>query len=400
MEILRDEEAINYLSRAEACLHPEIDNFGSIPLLARLISLEKVFLTRLVAKGQKGMPLLTGDYGLPELSAWRVDISKAFEEVGVIRANRAQALAPVLQEINNAFAEGVDEKFAELERALVSDTDLLKALEVFSPDEEEFLTQKWDSSPSFPFYTDKFAPGLLLSKSDRTPFSERRGTRKRFDGIIFRPGFKYIDALPDDQRAPLFMMVAFSTERKTLGFRLITGEKPLLARSGLMSAKAVADDPTRRYQSDTTVEYYDLSHSKTPQDTSLVAKFEDTLQNLRPAFFRALHQTDYTGKSSFVEVYFGALFELNELANLASQFSKEVLELKPMSAEEARQTKITMATKLRDIYNSVADNELRRRLQLTMAEELNQTRDVTEAAKVRTSTQRSLFQRWSIFGKK
>lgn len=400
MEILRDQAAIDYLDRAESCLTPEVDNFGSIPLLVKMISLERVFLGRLVAKGQKAFPLPMADYGLPELPAWRTDIVKAFEEVEIIRTNRAQALAPVLQELVNASAAGVDKKFDELQKTLESDSNLLRALEEFSQDEADFLTQRWNTSLSFPFYTAKYAPGLLLSRSDRTPFSEQRGKRKMFNGQSFRPGFKYVDTDLERVREPFFMMVAFSPKPESLGFRIITQGEPLLARSKLIKTNEYATDQPNTRGMDAIIEYYDLSLDKTPQKEGKALKLEKGLQGFRPAIFRALYQTDYTGKHSSLEAYFESLLKLNALAEDVSQFSEQVLGLKPMAADETKQRELKIASELYNIYNAVDDDDLRRVLQIAMAEEMHLTRRETEAAKIRPNNRTNFLPKLKFFREK
>lgn len=398
MEILRDQAAIDYLDRARSCLRPEVDNFGSIPLLAKLISLEKIFLTRLIAKGQTGFPLSIGDYGLPELAAWRIDIIKTFEEVDVVRANRARALDPLLQELANASATGLDKKFGGLQNTLEADQSLIEALAEFSQDEVDFLTQRWDSSLSFPFYTEKYAPGLLLSRSDKTPFSERRGKRKRFNGLAFRPGFKYIDTDPESSRDPFFLMVAFSSERQALGCRLITQKTALLSRSRLVNTEEHhPTNQTSGYNIETTIEYFDLALQKRSAVDVETAKLERGLQKLRPAIFRALYQTDYTDKRSSLDAYFKALLEVNTLVNEAAQFSEEILELKPISSNESTDIKNRFAFKLSEIYNAVGDDDLRRVLQIAMASEMSQIRRQTEAAKIRPINQTGLLGRLKIF---
>lgn len=390
MEVLSDQAAIEYLTRARSCLRPEVDTFGSIPLLYAMISLEEAFLARLAAKGHKGLPLPLDSHGLPELSAWRIDIIKAFEEASVIRENRAQALDPFLQEVVDASLSGVDKKFEELQVALESDHVLLDALGKFSSDRVDFLIQPWISSKTtFSLFTDRRFPGLLLSKSDRSPFSERLGTRRRFNGLDFRLGLKYVDAEdPNGTRTPFFVAVVFTPAMEVLGFKLITPRFPLLWRSQLIEKEVrVADEGF------TNLEYYDLALPKTTEkksdeDTSLdettIVRIEEGFRKLHPSILRAFYQTDYTGKpTAVVDHYFASLLALNGLVDKIIEFSEEVLDSRPISLEESTGIKKEVAESLQTIYNSVADNSLKRTLQLAMAEEMKNTRIKTEDAKIR-----------------
>lgn len=441
METLKDKSAIDYLSRARMCLHPEEDTFGNISLLANMIDLERAFLSRLVAKGHIGLPLPIAPYGLPELSAWRTDIVKAFDEVEVISVNRANALDPFLQQLADASVAGVDKKFDDLQETLKADYILLKALEDFSFDQVEFLTKPWESS--YPFHTDKYFPGLLLCRSERSPFIERRGIRRRFNGRSFMPGFKYVDSNEyeeydpnSNQRVPFFMMVPISAERETLGFRFLTPAAPLISRSRFVNEKRSFALRENDRPLEASVEYYDLAVAEDPKiinkvltekkqlesqnmlrgrasargqrqmtseepvlemdphwegssDKATVSRLEDGLQGLHPAIFRAMHETEYVGKSdSVLDAYFDSLSKLNTLADRANQFSQDVLEAKPISADESLQIKAEIANDMQSIYNSVLDNELRRTLQLAMAEALGDSRRNTEVARVRQETRR------------
>lgn len=401
MEVLRDRAAVEYLARARSCLRPEVDTFGGIPLLFAMVSLEEAFLTRLVAKGHQGLPLPLDSHGLPELSAWRIDVIKAFEESSVIRANRAQALDPLLQQVVDASLPGVERRFEELQVALESDRVLLEALGKFSPDRVEFLTQPWISSKTtFPFYTDQRFPGVLLSRSDRSPFSERLGTRRRFNGLSFKLGLKYVDmGEPEGTRTPFFMAVVFSPAMEVLGFRLITPRSPLLERSQLVEKRVMVSD-----QGFINIKYYDVAIPQTPQkkadedgslDETTIARVEGGFSKLHPAIIRAFYQTDYTGKpAEVVDNFFASLVALNALIDRILEFSEEVLDSRPISIEESTGLRKEVAESLQAIYNSVADDTLRRTLQLAMAEEMKSIRAKTEEAKVRQG--RSI---WRILGR-
>lgn len=384
MEVLHGKEAISYLDRIQSCLHPKEDNFGSIPLIYNLINLEKTFLRRLDAKGLTKLPLPIGDHGFPELSALKVDIGKAFGEVDNAIANRAYALDRVFQETINANAEGVEKRSYELEESFSKDFELMTEINNLTLEQKEFLTEGWDTSSDsrFPLFTDTKYPGLMFSRKDKSPFINRRGTRKKFKGQNFRPGFKFIDFNNSEHDLPsAILMVAFNSSRQALGFRFLTSDRPLVNQNNILQQKVQIEGSDYSAQ----LEYHelDLNEIKISREDFLLGenlarcihKLEFELLDLYPNILAGMYETDITGKSSPVLYsYFHSLLKINDLVDKMTDFSQKTLSAIAIDPEFAGKTVLDIKQQIQEVYESVQDNDLRKSLQLSVAKQLNPVR--------------------------
>lgn len=373
MEILTDQTAIDYLGRAKKALHPEIDTFGSIPLLAKMIDVEQAWQKRLQAKGQTGVPLPISDYGLPELGAWRVDIKAAFQEVKVIASRRASVIDGFLQEFVDASEKGIARRGNSLTEAVSEDFGFLGIIKKFSPDQIEFLSSDWDES--FPLYTDKNWPGLLLSRSDRSPFLDNRAPRRRFGERSFIPGYKFVD---NTDREPFFLMVATS-QNQPLGARVITSDQALTSRTEIRSKPIQPIDQPLTLTSH--IPYYDFNRSLDLPFSS-ATQIEKQLDRLHPNLFQAVYDTDFTDKSpSSIDHFFKSLIKLNSLVDTIRTVAEQTLDNVEIDPDILSASIANTQAQIGSIYNSVLDNDLRRRLQIATAQELKAARDKAEVTK-------------------
>lgn len=340
---LREAEAVDYVNRAYSTLHPEDDCFN-LSLLCTLLRIESVHLEKLACE-QSVLSVVTIDAtGFPEFGSWMQDVQRVLTDFDNIKTERAKVLLPVMQQVINASPAGILRETEAASKTFARDFVIASAIHELSESQRNFL--RHSESPEFSLYPSRDYPSCLVLSLGKTPFQSPReslicGDRKSiYEGYL---ALKYIDVLPSSASV---------------------GE-PTLLRARIMDKKISsleASTPNQRFFDSKTGNPFPLPSASIARKLILTADFS-TLNNKQiGSFFQIMQTIDQTVKD-------------------LSGFYKGLLTGRAISPAQLQTETAKLVDPIKNIFESIPDDQLRRMTQLALAEEMGEViQDVQQAA--------------------
>ncbi len=245
MVTLKEQEAVDYLNRAQSCINPE-DNFSNLQLVKTMLRIESAFIQRLSDKDPEMARVDIGTSGFPQFESWSVDIQNAFKQYDQIKSDRAKLLAAPFKQFLNVNPRGIIEECAKAVEKLADNSLFTGVFEGITEAQRNYLGR--EDTPLLQI--DPKHPGLLFVRHQESPFQ-----LEDFDpgapvivqniyGIISKriklisqipqkAGLKYFDAAEKP-----FMV--YSIPEGII--RVLISGSPMLVRSGKVFKEAVEQD--------------------------------------------------------------------------------------------------------------------------------------------------------------
>lgn len=418
MAVLREQEAVDYLERTKSVIHPKTHPFSQLPLLYKMLDVEAAYLQKVSTEEaiRNLAEISIEPSGFPELVPWLVDLNQAFLNIDQVRAFRAQAMIPLIQQFANASPEGITQASGYIASAFDQDRALAKALEGFTPEQRALLTientRKFKLNRDFPFMNRENIPGMLIvydSKVEKELEKDKEGkitrdpsrlTAGAFYNIPLYAGLKFIDADPPKGE--------------------MTGEKSNPARTPILIYAALADLPDEPLHPSslqiltphTTLmppsnrnpefnwaitrnngSYIDIQQTSRQENRSnanneswpsadyeTLKTFTNITNGSRPSTIGALLSIDISGLTyTQADVLLGTLPEFNSLIADIVHFSESIINGYDISTERFIEKNTGFANRLSVIFNAIDDEAVKRTLQLALASETKPIQDKAHA---------------------
>lgn len=407
---LRGKEAIEYLQRARSTLHPKVDQFAEIPLLASMLDVQIAFFENKILQGRENLVIFTrARHGFPELESWVLDINSLFGEFDAVKQKRAEAFLPLLQQISDISERGITEQNEKLATVLREDLELInmqnnipeylkKRLRRLNPNAVSI-----DGLKGVPFALDN-CPGLLRIRplEEDMIFESRIG---RVDvGVVV--SFKYLDSKDQSLRLPttLYFYNEYHYEdyyANKLSCRALVPESPLLDRT-VIEYEDSEKIFWRRFQNTRQTPISVSNRGQLDNTLKLTEMPNEQQEKMNVALLRAYRSLDPRPLSdASINAFLASLPRLNRLISQMAAPLEDILKGNPLKATDCVASINELSGQMISLFNSLEDDDGKLALQLAVAEAIKpligQTKELVFLPAVAKETKRK--RRFLPFGR-
>ncbi len=384
MAVLREQEAVAYLERVKSVINPESHKFSYLPLIHTMLDIEAVFIQKLATDEhtkQLADVSIQPD-GFPELNSWFVDLNQAFKVIDQLRALRAQAMIPLMQQFANASPDGIIQVSENIAPAFDQDKALTKAHEGLTTGQRKMLQSKQD----LPLMTRKEAPGLVVVY-DRDVEAKIKKQKQENNGHVstsdisagyfynlpIYAGLKYIDANPADDRStrtPAILYAPLASDPgevlKVSTIQVLTPSITLINHDYDTYARGYHIDIQRQFRGDVRRE----GDALVPLGDYETLKKLTNLLTSRLSTMEAFLAIDTSELSTAqIDALLDSLPQFNSLVIEIVEFSQRIINGSDISTAKFVECNTDFANRLSTVFNAIDDDNIRRKLQHAMASE-------------------------------
>lgn len=382
MTNLKEQEAVEYLKGARQCISGE--RFSNLKLLEVMLEAEEAFLLRFIALGQEDMAKISvNSSGFQDIDSWQNDISEALKQYEKIKAGRFNQMQSLVGMYINVSPTGIKAESSRLSQEFEKDDILAGVFSVLDKPHTDFLSGR---KGNLPFYTDRKYPGVLIALNESTPFTEDSDLNKvKVPPLV---GLKYLS----DRKNILY--VIYEKERVKKVRVMLQGGPSLIDRS--------YSDQEKHYFKNRlgfrVNEYewrYVFDISKPRKDNS-----EDPFGYLNKDLLEGVIGIDFPSiDPSFREILFKNLQRLNNFFESTTGILGSNIKAKKQDKRFA-ELHFTQAEELEKIFALLGSDDLRKPIQVALAQSLSRFRDPntisTQPHKEEASLEQVIFKKIKI----